>query len=581
VSGIYPSSPPHNLEAEQAVLGCMLLDHDAIARAAEALRPKDFHRGDHRIIFSTMLDLSKRDEPVELITVCNRLANMGKLEDVGDRTYIASLPNVVATAANVEYYIRIVREGAEQREYLALGMKLQTEANTGASVETLEGIRTAWIPRDRAETRTGLVPAADLKAEPVSWLITELLPRGMLALLSGRDKRGKTLLGMEMVRAVLRGEALFDHFPSVSGPVAAFLLDDPESLTRGRLEQLGLLQDSRLHVSTARRADLSDPLALLRDVERDIVRVGAIFALLDALYLFVPASHEAANDQARMGPVMAALDGIPDRTGATVLVIAHDNKSGQDVAGSHVIRARAKVIMRLVLPRDAEEDPDEGPITPHRLLRVESKLVPATSWGLELQGVGKWSFHGTARDSRTATIRREVVDFLAKGGRGSVKQIATALGRRHAEVEEALKQLLGEGAVACTPERSGGRGRPLLVYTWNFLPGLKIQDGMPERNSEPETLAAQGFATSGQFRSQDFSPRENPPEGNSRTPDDGQRTWVEAIGRDRGWPRVEIDPGEVIAPGEAAWRAFSRTCDDGQLARAITVLRSLTGEPGA
>jgi len=102
--------PPQNLEAEQGVLGSMLLDRDAIARVIEALRPEDFYRDAHRVIYAAMSDLFERGEPVDLITVTNRLAVQGKIEDVGGATYLASLPNVVPTAANVDFYASIVLE---------------------------------------------------------------------------------------------------------------------------------------------------------------------------------------------------------------------------------------------------------------------------------------------------------------------------------------------------------------------------------------------------------------------------------------------------------------------------------------
>jgi replicative DNA helicase len=130
--------PPQNLEAEQGVLGSMLLDRDAIARTVEALRPEDFYRDAHRAIFSAMLDLFERGEPVDLITVTNRLASMGKLEDVGGATYLASLPNVVPTAANVDYYASIVLEKAMLRALINAGTHIAAMGYEGADdVEAL------------------------------------------------------------------------------------------------------------------------------------------------------------------------------------------------------------------------------------------------------------------------------------------------------------------------------------------------------------------------------------------------------------------------------------------------------------
>jgi len=124
--------PPQNLEAEQGVLGSMLLDRDAIARVLEALRPEDFYRDAHRVIFAAMIDLFDRGEPVDLITVTNRLSVMGKIDDVGGATYLASLPNVVPTAANVDYYAGIVLEKSMLRSLINAGTHIATLGYEGA-----------------------------------------------------------------------------------------------------------------------------------------------------------------------------------------------------------------------------------------------------------------------------------------------------------------------------------------------------------------------------------------------------------------------------------------------------------------
>ncbi len=124
--------PPQNLEAEQGVLGSMLLDRDAIARAVEGLRPEDFYRDAHRVIYTAMLELFERGEPVDLITVTNRLTGMGKLEDVGGATYLASLPNVVPTAANVDYYAGIVLEKSMLRALINAGTHIVSLGYDGA-----------------------------------------------------------------------------------------------------------------------------------------------------------------------------------------------------------------------------------------------------------------------------------------------------------------------------------------------------------------------------------------------------------------------------------------------------------------
>ncbi len=116
--------PPQSLEAEQGVLGSMLLERDAIAKVAEVMRGDDFYRDAHRRIFDVMLDLFERGEPVDLITVTDRLKARGQLEDVGGAAYLTSLLDAVPTAANVEYYSRLVLQKSLLRLLIAAGTEI-------------------------------------------------------------------------------------------------------------------------------------------------------------------------------------------------------------------------------------------------------------------------------------------------------------------------------------------------------------------------------------------------------------------------------------------------------------------------
>src|SRR5690554_3475611 len=102
--------PPHNLEAEQAVLGAILLENDALISAVELVGPEDFYRAAHQRIFETMVRLSEEAEPIDLITLSTRLKDQGLLEEVGGIGYLTELANSVPTAANVAYYAQIIEE---------------------------------------------------------------------------------------------------------------------------------------------------------------------------------------------------------------------------------------------------------------------------------------------------------------------------------------------------------------------------------------------------------------------------------------------------------------------------------------
>src|SRR5262245_2782813 len=118
--------PPQNLEAEESVLGGILLDNTALDRVIELVRPDDFYRGAHRKLFHAMLALSERNEPVDLITLSESLRTRGELADVGGAAYLAELAERVPTAANIMHYARIVRDRAVLRGLIAAATEIVT-----------------------------------------------------------------------------------------------------------------------------------------------------------------------------------------------------------------------------------------------------------------------------------------------------------------------------------------------------------------------------------------------------------------------------------------------------------------------
>lgn len=110
--------PPHNLEAEQSVLGSMLLEREVISLAVEILKKDDFYREDHREIFDSILDLYERAEPIDIITVSEKLTHRGSLENIGGLEYLTHLVNSVPTTANMKYYAKIVEEKSILRKLI-------------------------------------------------------------------------------------------------------------------------------------------------------------------------------------------------------------------------------------------------------------------------------------------------------------------------------------------------------------------------------------------------------------------------------------------------------------------------------
>ncbi len=109
---------PHDEDAEQAVLGSMLTDNDAVMAAVEVLKEDAFYREDNKIIYQAILNLYSKSEPIDIITLKDELESMGKFEQVGGFEYLASLPDKVPTTANVQKYIKIVEEKSVLRNLI-------------------------------------------------------------------------------------------------------------------------------------------------------------------------------------------------------------------------------------------------------------------------------------------------------------------------------------------------------------------------------------------------------------------------------------------------------------------------------
>ena len=124
--------PPQNIEAEQSVLGAMLIEKEAIPKVMEILRDTDFYREAHRVIFNAMLELYNKNEAVDMITVTEILKRDNKLEDVGGIAYVTSLANAVPTAANVTYHASIIEEKSILRQLVSVSTQIASmgyEAN--------------------------------------------------------------------------------------------------------------------------------------------------------------------------------------------------------------------------------------------------------------------------------------------------------------------------------------------------------------------------------------------------------------------------------------------------------------------
>ncbi len=214
--------PPQNLEAEMSVLGGVLLENEALNRALEVLRPEDFYRESHRKIFTSLITLSDRNEPADLVTLTSVLKEQGALEEVGGSAYLSTLVDFVPTAANISYYCKLVKEKAISRELIKVATEIATRGYEGGEVEAsldwAEGeifkianmksrpsyfstkdivkdtIRTIEKLYDRKEQITG-VPTGFSGLDNM----TSGLQGGDLIIIAGRPSMGKTAFCLNLV----------------------------------------------------------------------------------------------------------------------------------------------------------------------------------------------------------------------------------------------------------------------------------------------------------------------------------------------------------------------------------------------
>ncbi len=135
--------PPQSIEAEQSVLGSVLIDRDAMIEIADFLRPEDFYRQAHARIYAVMLDLSERREPIDIVTVSESLERGGDLEAIGGRAYLATLSNQTPTAVHAAQYARIVERKAVLRNLIGAAGKIagigyEDPAEIGEAIDRAE-----------------------------------------------------------------------------------------------------------------------------------------------------------------------------------------------------------------------------------------------------------------------------------------------------------------------------------------------------------------------------------------------------------------------------------------------------------
>jgi len=261
--------PPQSLEAEESVLGGVLLDNAALDRVVELLHPDDFYRGAHRKLFNAMLELSERSEPVDLITLSEALRSRGDLADVGGTAFLGELAERVPTAANIVHYAKIVRDRAVLRGLITAATEIATRGYeaSGDVAELLDRAEQLIFEISERRVRNAFTKLSDVLVEsiktierlyeqkqsvtgvPTGFVDLDRMLSGLqpsdLIIVAGRPSMGKTAIVLNVAEhAALRADV----------GVAVFSLE----MAKEQLAMRMLCSEARVDLARVRTGHLTD-----------------------------------------------------------------------------------------------------------------------------------------------------------------------------------------------------------------------------------------------------------------------------------------------------------------------------------
>ena len=285
--------PPQNIEAEQSFLGCILLDKDSIIKVADIVTEHDFYKDGHRIIFETIKELYNKHEPIDILSLTNRLNEKKLLEAAGGRTYLAHLANLTATSAHIVNYANIIQRKATLRRLLSaaseiteLGFKEDENVdklldsaeqklfsvsqkyakNVFTGVDTL--LADAFERIDELHKQSG-----KLRGTPTGFVDLDKLLGGLqksdLIILAARPSVGKTTIALDMARQSAIGS---------KATVGIFSLE----MSKEQLVDRMLCAEAGVSLHRLRTGRLSD-----REDNNDFTKIGEAMGKLSEAKIYI------------------------------------------------------------------------------------------------------------------------------------------------------------------------------------------------------------------------------------------------------------------------------------------------------
>lgn len=442
-----------NLDAEQALLGSMLLDAGVADSVIARIKEDAFYSEPHRMVFKAIQAVRAQGGAVDIVTIVEALRQAGTLELVGGATYISVLGNSVPNVEHWEDHLKIVQEKATFRALKAEALRLQELADAGDIHKALEAIERAQAEaaamieggRDRAR----VVNLAGVEAQETRWLWRPYIPLDCITILEGDPKTGKTWAALAITAAITRGYPLpgEDGKPvaRMPGNVLYLTAEDSLSMTlRPRLEK-GNADLSRVNVLEGKISADGKTVVPVTMQDLDILaqtleRYRPVLVVIDPMAAFL-GTNVNANRFEQVRPVLAGVTRLAEVYGCAVLLIRHLSKGPKDRAiykgqGSIDFTAAARSV--LMVGKDPNIPGQR--VMVHNLCNV-AKEGPAQSFVITDEGALEWA--GVTDITGDELVAPVMVDVEERGSRAEAKEFllkALANGRQLAtDMEEARK----------------------------------------------------------------------------------------------------------------------------------------------
>ncbi len=401
--------PPHSVEAEASVLGGLLLDNGAWDRIGDLVRPGDFYRADHRLIFECISKLIDGGKPADVVTVYEALQSLGKADEVGGIAYLNTLASETPSASNIRRYAEIVRDRSILRHLVSVSDEIATQALNPAGKETRQvldeaesrifqigeqGARTSGGFQDFHSVLARVVEKvddlyhnpnpSDVTGVPSGFVDLDQKTAGMhagdLLIIAGRPSMGKTSLALNVAEYVAITEKL---------PVAVFSMEmgaeqlamrvlcsvgklDAQRVRTGRLTEddwnrltqaMGRMKEAQIHIDETPALNPLELRSRARRLSRQYGKLGLI--VVDYLQL-MSASSSGENRTTEISEITRSLKGLAKELGCPVLALSQLNRTVEqrtdkrpvmsDLRESGAIEQDADVI--LFIYRDEVYRPD-------------------------------------------------------------------------------------------------------------------------------------------------------------------------------------------------------------------------------